>query len=205
MRMSTVLTGMAAAVGALAIAMGAPSVAQAAPKPLVYLGGCASTDVSPTANACYGFFQKNADGGSAEMQNAQAAALAALGLSGPYTQLEHLEISSGNTIDFDHVLGGTTYISVHWGAGNGPLDTSGGVTGFYRLDLDPNAALGSLTTHWGSLSNAVLWATNPCVRDCDGGPGGFVPEPAAWAMMIVGFGGVGTVMRRRRRLGDALA
>ena len=28
------------------------------------------------------------------------------------------------------------------------------------------------------------------------GPG--VPEPAAWALMIVGFGGVGAVLRRRR-------
>jgi hypothetical protein len=28
--------------------------------------------------------------------------------------------------------------------------------------------------------------------------GGAVPEPAAWTMMIVGFGGIGAVMRRRR-------
>lgn len=25
-----------------------------------------------------------------------------------------------------------------------------------------------------------------------------VPEPAAWAMMLIGFGGLGTVLRRRR-------
>jgi hypothetical protein len=25
-----------------------------------------------------------------------------------------------------------------------------------------------------------------------------VPEPGAWAMMIMGFGGVGALMRRRR-------
>ena len=30
--------------------------------------------------------------------------------------------------------------------------------------------------------------------------GGAVPEPASWAMMIVGFGGVGAAMRRRRTL-----
>ena len=41
----------------------------------------------------------------------------------------------------------------------------------------------------------------PCVGEgCSGGPGGFVPEPATWAMMIFGFGGVGAVMRRRRVL-----
>lgn len=31
-------------------------------------------------------------------------------------------------------------------------------------------------------------------------PGGGVPEPATWAMMIMGFGGVGALMRRRRSL-----
>src|SRR5262245_17493699 len=30
-----------------------------------------------------------------------------------------------------------------------------------------------------------------------------VPEPAAWAMMILGFGGVGSLMRRRRGLATA--
>jgi hypothetical protein len=29
-------------------------------------------------------------------------------------------------------------------------------------------------------------------------PGAVVPEPATWAMMIMGFGGVGALMRRRR-------
>jgi hypothetical protein len=27
-----------------------------------------------------------------------------------------------------------------------------------------------------------------------------LPEPATWAMMIFGFGGVGTIMRARRRV-----
>ena len=39
-----------------------------------------------------------------------------------------------------------------------------------------------------------------CTAGCDGGGGGQggVPEPATWAMMIMGFGGVGALMRRRR-------
>ena len=31
------------------------------------------------------------------------------------------------------------------------------------------------------------------------GNGGAVPEPATWAMMLVGFGGIGMAMRRRRQ------
>lgn len=34
-----------------------------------------------------------------------------------------------------------------------------------------------------------------------GGGGGGVPEPSTWAMMLVGFGGIGAAMRRRRRSG----
>ena len=32
-----------------------------------------------------------------------------------------------------------------------------------------------------------------------------VPEPSAWALMILGFGGVGVAMRRNRRVGLAAA
>jgi hypothetical protein len=33
---------------------------------------------------------------------------------------------------------------------------------------------------------------------------GAVPEPATWAMMLLGFGGIGMTMRRRRRSGATL-
>jgi hypothetical protein len=32
-----------------------------------------------------------------------------------------------------------------------------------------------------------------------------VPEPATWALMLIGVGGIGGVMRRRHRLGAAAA
>jgi hypothetical protein len=41
---------------------------------------------------------------------------------------------------------------------------------------------------------------NPCVGggDCGGGGGNEIPEPGTWALMILGFGSVGAMMRRRR-------
>lgn len=36
-------------------------------------------------------------------------------------------------------------------------------------------------------------------------PGGVIPEPASWAMMMAGFGLVGGAMRRRQRLQDVAA
>lgn len=38
-----------------------------------------------------------------------------------------------------------------------------------------------------------------------GAPMGAVPEPGAWALMILGFGGAGAVLRRRRRLAPTAA
>jgi hypothetical protein len=41
----------------------------------------------------------------------------------------------------------------------------------------------------------------PCVEgedDCGGGGGNEIPEPGTWALMILGFGGVGAMLRRRR-------
>ncbi|MDB5423849.1 MAG: hypothetical protein JWQ29_1265 [Phenylobacterium sp.] len=41
---------------------------------------------------------------------------------------------------------------------------------------------------------------NVAARDAFGPPPGIVPEPATWAMMLLGFGGVGALLRRNRRL-----
>jgi PEP-CTERM motif-containing protein len=195
MGVRSLAAGAAGATGALFLLMGAPTVAQAATN----LGGCSTSDINPAAAACYGYFQGNANGNSAENQADQALALAALGLSGPYVQLEHLDISAGNIIDFDTLLNGATYISIHWGAGQGPLKVEGGTTGFYRLDLASDAQLDFIISSFGSLSNAVLWGTEECVGPgCDNNPGGEIPEPATWALMILGFGGAGVMIRRRR-------
>lgn len=53
----------------------------------------------------------------------------------------------------------------------------------------------------GTCSTGPVGATlkPPCTDACGGGGGGGgVPEPATWAMMLLGFGGLGATLRRHR-------
>ena len=75
---------------------------------------------------------------------------------------------------------------MHWGnvpeSGNTPY---GNVSAFYLWNNAPPGSI-QLTDTQG-YSNAVLYRTS-----------GAVPEPATWAMMLLGFGAVGMASRRRR-------
>jgi PEP-CTERM motif-containing protein len=65
----------------------------------------------------------------------------------------------------------------------GPLDyTASGITG---VGLEGTGAVDNFIVRTGALANAAPSA---------------VPEPTAWALMIVGFGGLGLLARRRNRL-----
>jgi len=76
------------------------------------------------------------------------------------------------------------------------VNASGGFVGWEGLNPD---GLGETTydDHIGTPSGVLA---NIYVGEPNGGfnPNGGVPEPAAWALMIVGFGGVGAMARRRR-------
>jgi hypothetical protein len=52
----------------------------------------------------------------------------------------------------------------------------------------------------GDRATGVIGAICPN-GDCghEGGGGGPIPEPATWAMMLIGFGGMGAILRRNRR------
>ncbi len=79
-----------------------------------------------------------------------------------------------------------------WGVLSGGSGIAGdGGFNFYNNDY----TLGSISTNdWDSFNNfgTLAWRGS-----FDGA--GVVPEPASWALMIIGFGAVGTSMRRRRR------
>lgn len=78
------------------------------------------------------------------------------------------------------------------------LTNTGGTWGSDSLVLKPNASGDSVGAHIGVCADAGCtsfvatgFATN--------GPGGAIPEPATWAMMLVGFFGMGSILRTQRR------
>lgn len=85
--------------------------------------------------------------------------------------------------------------------------------GFYGSILAPDAAV---TGAYGQINGSVmaqsysgpgqvnLAAFNGALPTA-GGAAAAIPEPASWAMMILGVGAVGAVLRRRRRLAHASA
>jgi hypothetical protein len=163
---------------------------------------CAITDVSPSATACSGFYDGNLLGGSADKKTAASAALLSLGLVTDGTWLEAFDFGQGsNKVDFAAKLNGVTYIGIHFGAGNdGPVHGhQGGGTAFYKITFAPDADLDFFFTGFpgGANSSARLYAT--------AAPTSVVPEPATWAMMIVGFGLAGSAVRVTRRKSASFA
>jgi len=80
------------------------------------------------------------------------------------------------------------------------LDTSNGIfiislnPGVYRLDINDfylNAITGDNITGQASLLSSRY--------DFQITPNSAVPEPATWALMIIGFGSIGAAMRRGKR------
>lgn len=165
------------------------AAAQPAPTPLP---ACALSDLT-AAIACSGYFAGNLNSGNSSDILAQQSALASIGFTwdGNFSAVEKIDILSGLDVDFTTLLTGISFVSVHWGSGQGPVSTPGGVTGFYKINA--GAGLDKLTSAFGSVSNAVLYKT-----DLPGGVGG-VPEPLVWIQLILGMGIVGSVARRRRR------
>ena len=106
-------------------------------------------------------------------------------------------VSGGDLTALNALLagaGGQVLLGIHWGNVPDPAGATayGNVSGFYLWN---NATAGSIhLTSTGGYSDAVLYKATAAV-----------PEPATWAMMLLGFAGIGATMRRRRRRQPVLA
>ena len=176
-------------VAACGLAMSPVAAKVTKPTPPPTPPACQSTDISVASVACTGFYAGNINGGSpAKLAEVQSALDAFAGYKGKISNLGTILTVSGNTINFASPFTGVAFVGLHFGNGtDGPTHVvTGGVTGFYEINANN---LTSFTTHWGDLSNAVLYRSAV--------PVGGVPEPATWAMMLLGFGVVGAGLRRR--------
>lgn len=193
----------ALAILAVAAALTSPQVSEAQLSSFSCTGSSVPTTfnffVGVTPTACAGFYVGNANNGTVE-EDAEAA-LASLGLSGPYSNLQQVTSISNGTIGLSGPFNGTTYIGIHWGGGvfNQYLGGGNGLgTAFFRFDDLDNVASFTLTQEWRqSFSNAALYYTErPCTA-----PGGCTPvsEPTGIALLSAGFMGLGAMYRRRRK------
>ena len=151
---------------------------------------CKTGDLTSGAVACSGFYNKNVLNNKAENIQIQKNALAALGFvwDGNFNAVEKIESLNGSrNVDFSTLLQGVTYVAFHFGNGQGG---PGNGTAFYKLDA--GTGLDVINLFYKASSNAVLYSTTPTFQSA-------VPEPATWAMMIIGFGAVGSMVRTSRR------
>jgi hypothetical protein len=148
-----------------------------------FIGGCDVSITDPDAVACQGYYSGNIlDGSPADItnqQNAIASLPGAFTWDGDWSGLVAAGNSIGsltntNQIDFGQTLFGETIIGAHFGN----IEDNLGNTGADFVTLE----------NIRGFSNAALYTT-----------GVGVPEPASWAMMLLGFGAIGFAMRRTRR------
>ena len=182
---------------AATLMVAAPAAAQTA---------CQNSDITVpggTVIDCAGFVFGNPinDGGGEGIpgnglsanEEQMASLLLELGFvyTGDSNGIEQIFSDSNPLINFNTLLTGNTIIGVHYGNGQGspgrPPGTQGdgNDTAFYLFDA--GAGVDSFTLNFNSSSTVTLFQT-----------GNQVPEPGTWAMMLLGFGVVGSAMRRRR-------
>jgi len=192
----------AAAVAAMSLTATAVSVAPAQAALVATGNPCAGVIAGGIQTDCAGFFAGNLLNGSPTNVADQILALQGLGIdttgfSWPALDVPatHIADNGGSTtIDFAGMFVGPTVIGIHFGGGAFGGGQGAQATGFFVFDA--GAGLDTITINLSSSSGVVLYGT-----DGDGfvpPTGGGVPEPATWAMMLIGFAGLGSALRRRR-------
>ncbi|MXO60365.1 PEPxxWA-CTERM sorting domain-containing protein [Altererythrobacter salegens] len=161
---------------------------------LTVVSPCDPSLTTPDAIACAGYYSGNLLNGSpTDIANQQAAIATLPGgftFDGNWSALDPAfkitSLSNVNQLNFGKMLFGPTIIGAHFGNVYGP---AGNVSVFWLFDLGKTGASYVSLDHTQGFSNAVLYTTGP----------GAVPEPSTWALLLVGFGAVGGLMRMRRK------
>jgi hypothetical protein len=175
------------AVAAGTLAMGfvvSATPAQASPPPPSPPACTTSDFTGATIQACEGYF-----GGNILNSANKATQITELGELGftwdGSTILQSFSGLGGLNPTFSPHLFGISYLGIHYGNGGGSPDG----TAFFRIDAG-SGGISTLTLNppFPATSNLLVYGT---------GSGG-VPEPATWGLMLVGFGGMGALLRRRR-------
>ena len=170
---------------------------QEAPPPPAFTA-CAMSDIglSASAGSCFGWTEGNFNSGNGGDKTFSATVINnLLGVSSysgtTLNWLENFNVSGGS-VNFNTLLTGLTIVAFHvGGAGGNSTGVGYQSTAWYAFDAG-TTGIDVLSFNRGGLSNARLYSTGTCLT-CQA-----VPEPDAWALMILGFGGVGAALRSRR-------